>query len=196
MTRFFTSDLHFGHANIIRYSGRPFRDVDDMNAALVDRWNAVVGVDDTVWVLGDVALGKIADTLPLVGLLHGRKVLIAGNHDRCWAGHSAKHRPERWVVRYLDAGFSAVSQGTVETMVGGRRVLVSHFPYTGDSHDSDRYASHRPTDDGSVLLHGHVHEKWRTNGRQINVGVDVWDYAPVPETTLVSLIENHPKSDC
>ena len=63
MTTWFTSDLHFGHANIIEYSGRPFRDVDHMNRALIERWNALVQPADTVWVLGDVAMGRITDTL-------------------------------------------------------------------------------------------------------------------------------------
>ncbi len=46
MTRFFTADLHLGHRNIIEYSGRPFRDADEMNAALVERWNDFVSPDD------------------------------------------------------------------------------------------------------------------------------------------------------
>lgn len=53
MTTWFTADLHFGHANIINYSGRPFADVTAMNQALIERWNASIHPDDTVWVLGD-----------------------------------------------------------------------------------------------------------------------------------------------
>lgn len=59
MTRFFTADLHIGHRNIIDYSHRPFRDADEMNAALVDVWNETVGPDDEVIVLGDFAMGRI-----------------------------------------------------------------------------------------------------------------------------------------
>ena len=66
--------------------------------------------------------------------------------------------------------------------------LGCHFPYEGDSHDHDRYPDHRPLDDGEWLLHGHVHQRWRVRGRMINVGVDVWDYAPVPEDELVALL--------
>ena len=77
MTTWFTADLHFGHANIINYSGRPFADVTAMNQALIERWNASIHPDDTVWVLGDVALGRIDETLALVGELSGRKLLLA-----------------------------------------------------------------------------------------------------------------------
>ncbi len=186
MARFWTADLHFGHGNIIRYSHRPFADVAEMDRGLVARWNAMVGPDDEVWVLGDVAMGTIADSLAHVGELRGRKVLVAGNHDRCWHGHGERAKP--WVDRYLEAGFSQVLQGSVTTEVAGTPVLVCHFPYEGDSHDEDRFTEHRPADEGAWLLHGHVHERWQVHGRQINVGVDVWDWQPVPEATVAAII--------
>ncbi|MGH9119072.1 MAG: hypothetical protein ACRD0A_14675 [Acidimicrobiales bacterium] len=77
MTRWFTADLHLGHANIIDYSRRPFDSVDEMNRALIDNWNEVVD-DDEVWMLGDFALGKIAESLPLVGGARRPKVSSDG----------------------------------------------------------------------------------------------------------------------
>lgn len=71
MATWFTADLHLGHTNIIRYSARPFLDAEAMNRALIDGWNEVVEDDDDVWVLGDVAMGKIDETLPLVSELLG-----------------------------------------------------------------------------------------------------------------------------
>ncbi len=190
MTTWFTADLHFGHANIIQYCARPFVDVDSMNDALIDGWNSSVNPADTVWVLGDVALGRIDDTLELVGELYGHKVLLAGNHDRCWFGHGSK--AARWDERYLDAGFAEVQQGEINIAVGRRSVLASHFPYRGDSHDHDRYIEHRPVDRGEWLLHGHVHERWQQRGRMINVGVDAWDYRPASEAEVDALIEAGP----
>lgn len=186
MSTWFTSDLHFGHTNVIAYSSRPFADVDAMNEAIVTRWNERVSPTDTVWVLGDVALGRIADTLPLVKLLNGTKVLVAGNHDRCWAGHGKG--VTAWTQNYLDAGFAEIRQGTVQLTIANQRVLACHFPYRGDSHDIDRYAEARPVDRGSWLLHGHVHDRWRVRGRMINVGVDAWNHAPVSEAQLATLI--------
>jgi calcineurin-like phosphoesterase family protein len=65
---------------------------------------------------------------------------------------------------------------------------MNHLPYEGDSHDDDRFVPLRPVDDGGWLLHGHVHNKWRQKERMINVGVDVWDLAPVAQETLEALI--------
>ena len=186
MTSFFTSDLHFGHQNIIKYCSRPFHSVGEMNAGLVEKWNSIVGPHDTVHVLGDVAMGRREESLQLIGALSGRKILYPGNHDRCWYGHG--ERALQLEQEYLDAGFLEIRQGTVPLVVGGREVLLCHFPYQGDSGDTDRYGEYRPVDDGSWLIHGHVHEKWRRQGRMINVGVDVWDFAPVPEDTIVGLM--------
>jgi calcineurin-like phosphoesterase family protein len=190
MTTWFTADLHLGHGNIIGYCDRPWPDVAAMNAALVERWNDTVSPDDIVWVLGDLAMGSIDDSLALVAALPGRKLLLAGNHDRCWAGHG--NRAEPWVARYLDAGFAEIHQGELHLDVGGHRVLACHFPYRGDSHDHDRYVNARPVDRGEWLLHGHVHERWRHDGRMLNVGVDVWDFRPVSEAQLAGLIEAGP----
>lgn len=117
MTRWFTADLHLGHANIIEYSSRPFDSVDAMNRALIARWNEVVADDDEVWMLGGFALGKIADTLALVAELTGRKVLLTGNHDRSWPGHG--RRAEGWEERYLEASISL-------TICSRRRRLAIH----------------------------------------------------------------------
>lgn len=190
MTTWFTSDLHFGHANIIQYSGRPFTDVEQMNWSLIERWNALVQPDDHVWVVGDVAMGRLADTLPLVGHLAGRKHLVTGNHDRCWVGHGP--RAHEWTQRYLDAGFDDIHQGAIPMTVDGHEVLVCHFPYRGDSQDFDRYPKARPFDAGAWLLHGHVHEQWRQRGRMLNVGCDAWGCRPVAEAALVALIEAGP----
>jgi calcineurin-like phosphoesterase family protein len=42
------------------------------------------------------------------------------------------------------------------------------------------------------LLHGHVHEKWRQQGRMVNVGVDVWDFTPVAEDVITGRMDATP----
>lgn len=186
MMRLFTADLHLGHVNIIRYCHRPFATVEEMNTSLVANWAGAVGVDDEVWVLGDVAMGKITETLPLLTDLPGRKHLVPGNHDRCWPGHR-RIRPQD-VRMYEDVGFE-VHPSVVEIRLGEHRVVLCHLPTAGDSQDTDRFAKQRPSlADGGWLLHGHVHDKWRVRDHQVNVGVDVWNFRPVEESVLAELI--------
>jgi calcineurin-like phosphoesterase family protein len=74
-----TSDTHFGHANIIKYANRPFKNVQEMDQALIDNWNRVVGHQDSVFFLGDFAMG---DPWGYIRRLNGSKTFILGNHDR------------------------------------------------------------------------------------------------------------------
>lgn len=182
---YFTSDLHFNHANIIEYCDRPFSGVTEMNEALIDNWNSTVNDDDTVYVLGDVCMGKIEDSLALLPRLKGFKRLIPGNHDRCWVGNGNKHKA--WIARYEAVGFNITAERHITH--NGYFFLLDHFPYHGDSGPEERYEEFRPKDTGCWLLHGHVHDAWAVNGRQINVGVDVNNYRPISLDDLVKLRE-------
>ncbi len=83
MAIFFTSDTHFGHANIIGYCRRPFDSVQEMDDAMVATWNSIVRPGDDVWHLGDFAHGADAKHVRAVfHRLNGRKRLVIGNHDR------------------------------------------------------------------------------------------------------------------
>ncbi|MBQ3664432.1 MAG: metallophosphoesterase family protein [Clostridia bacterium] len=81
MAIFYISDLHLGHANVIRFDNRPFADLDEMHREIIGRWNAAVTDEDTVYILGDFCWGKEADWLLYLPQLSGQKVLIRGNHD-------------------------------------------------------------------------------------------------------------------
>ena len=189
MTNWFTADTHFGHANIIRYCNRPYASVEEMDADLVRRWNERVADGDTVWVLGDFALGRLERSLAHAGRLKGRLRLVVGNHDRPFTGDAA--RRARWEETYLRAGFETVEHGAVPFLLAGRhRVTLCHFPYAGDSQDTDRYLERRPPDDGLPLVHGHVHEKWHRNGRQLKVGVDRNGYAPLSEAEVADALRD------
>lgn len=185
MATFFTADLHLGHARIIEFCNRPFENTHRMNQALISNWNEVVSDNDEVWVLGDLAMGSIKHSLELVRKLNGRKHLVAGNHDRCWSGGGEKAL--KWYPKYADVGFKLILEEAHINVPGLGMVMMSHFPYAGDSHPQDRYREFRPTDNGEWLLHGHVHEKWKRKGRQINVGVDVWDFRPVSVEQILAL---------
>lgn len=80
--KFYIADLHYAHANILSFDGRPFRDVDEMNSELVRRWNSVVTPEDIVYSLGDMFWCKSSDAQPVLDALNGQKFLIRGNHDR------------------------------------------------------------------------------------------------------------------
>jgi calcineurin-like phosphoesterase family protein len=187
--RWWTSDQHFGHTNICAYSGRPYNSVKDMDADIIARFNSVVSSDDEVYILGDIAMGEIVSSLKLITKLNGIKVLVPGNHDRCFRGNKSENRNFKtdWTNRYEDVGLSVVD-GPIEIEMGGIEVIADHFPYRGDSREEERYLEFRPPDLGKWLLHGHVHEKWRQWDNMINVGVDAWGGYPIGDADLLNLI--------
>lgn len=180
----FTSDTHFGHAMLVDRGHRPHRSVADMNADLIARWNTRVRPRDVVWHLGDWGMGPLGEHLAILGQLHGEVHLVTGNHDRPWPGHRDSHKHQ---AAWLRAGFASV-QAFARRRIHGRQVMLSHFPYSGDHTGEERAGAFRLRDTGIPLLHGHVHAEWKTRGRQVNVGVDVHDFAPIHLDEVAQLL--------
>jgi calcineurin-like phosphoesterase family protein len=83
---FLTSDTHFGHAGVCRFTEsdgvtkiRPWTDPDEMDEEMIKRWNDTVRPNDKVYHLGDVVINR--KSLKTLSRLNGDKVLIRGNHD-------------------------------------------------------------------------------------------------------------------
>ena len=185
----FTSDHHFGHANVIHYHDRPFADVNSMNDRMLEAWNDTVSDGDEVWVVGDVAMGDRSKTLRHMKLAKGRKTLIPGNHDLCWE----KYRGwDVYVPLYLDNGFDRVVQAPLTVDLAGVSAQVHHFPYR----KADALATFDSVslpDRGGWLIHGHVHSLWLQRQTMINVSVEPWDYAPVSADRIAQLIQDGPR---
>ena len=165
MKIYFTSDTHFGHANILRFSKRPFHSVPEMNEALCENWASVVTDRDHIYHLGDVVFGKnfkeVAAYIDMVRKLPGRKFLVPGNHDRKY-------------LSLLGWAFKEILPPLCELNVQPKdkirhTVILSHFPMTSWS------KSHH----GALQLYGHLHGAFLGNQQQTDVGVDAWNYKPV-----------------
>ena len=57
---YITSDTFFGRRNIIEIANRPFKDLDEMHAVMVNNWNSVVTDNDIVYHLGNFAWTPIS----------------------------------------------------------------------------------------------------------------------------------------
>lgn len=196
MSVWFTSDTHYSHTNIIKYCNRPFRDVNHMNIELALRWNERVKSGDTVYHLGDYGLGDIMNSLEYSKLLTGEKVLVLGNHDRPFMKR-VKSSFGEWMSLYEQYFDRVVSWKGMSVDLYGYEFNLSHFPYTGDSHDDDRYEEFRIRDAGVPLIHGHTHfagspVSYSVEGTwQYHVGVDAHNYAPVPAMQVIDAYRLH-----
>lgn len=78
---YFVADHHFGDSKIIEYEQRPFVSVLEMDTAMIKSWNNVVKKSDTVFILGDFSFHNFDGTKKILKKLHGKKILVRGNHD-------------------------------------------------------------------------------------------------------------------
>lgn len=161
---FFTADTHYGHTNVIRYGNRPFASSEEMNEAMIDRWNAVVRPGDVVYHLGDFSLTRMPEACTAASRLRGNKYLVFGNHDKYTrkSGDFLKH----WVW----------ARDYAEVDVSGIKIVLLHYAM------KVWHRSHH----GAWQLHGHSHGSLKDdpNALQIDVGVDCWNFAPVAFETL------------
>ena len=155
MTVWFTADTHFGHGGALGRFGRPFASVADMDDALVARWNESVGRDDEVWHLGDFAYRVAPERMSaLLARLNGAKHLVTGNNDG--------------PATVSLSGWASV-QAYREIELDGARLVLCHYPFR----------TWNGMYKGALNLHGHSHGQLAGLTRQVDVGVDVWDYRPV-----------------
>ena len=110
MKTFITSDLHFGHANIMKFCPQArarFRnDVNYMNEAMVEEWNSIVQPEDLVYILGDVAFLPAQKAAEYINRLNGDKILVEGNHDRKALNDPTFRRAFKEVHQYLDITYN------------------------------------------------------------------------------------------
>jgi calcineurin-like phosphoesterase family protein len=155
----FTSDLHLGHANIIKYTGRPFwtnghPDADMMDEQLIANWNNNVSDRDTIYILGDFCFWrKGVSPMLYFTRLKGRKILIKGNHDK----KETKKLP--WAELY--------PHGQAIIKLNGRHMTLNHCSM------QTWEGSHK----GAWHMFGHSHGEIDAIGRSAEVSVDgVADY--------------------
>lgn len=187
----YTSDPHYFHNNVIRYCDRPHKDMIHMNEDMIAKWNSVVKPDDTICCLGDFSLAARAVEV-ITPRLNGIKYLIPGNHDFCHPYHKKSRKTDnaaKWLEFYTRHGWNVLPIFYEMEIPGIANVNMCHIPY--DNNDP-RYDKFRPKDDGRWLIHGHVHERWKINKKQINVGVDVFGFTPVHIEEIKKIISENP----
>lgn len=156
MKTWITSDLHFGHANIMKFCpvtrARFRNDVKYMTEAMIDEWNSRVESGDLIYILGDVAFCSGSDAAKILNRLNGDKILVEGNHDRKNLKDVSFQKAFKEIHKYLDINYD------------GHKIVMFHYPIM----EWDQM--HR----GALQFHGHLHgnisglEKYRA----LDVGFD------------------------
>lgn len=175
----FTADLHLGDTNILHDMERPFATVEEMNRTVIDNINECVGVEDTLYLLGDftyrVPREQAVDLRERIACKH--IVLIRGNHDADWGEGDESIEAFDDVRDYLE-----IAPGYAR----GHKLVLSHYPMLSWNGKAR----------GAIMLHGHIHSRGdRTNARnrdrdrpvlRYDVGLDANGYKPVNRDQILT----------
>jgi calcineurin-like phosphoesterase family protein len=163
----FTGDEHYHHGNIIGYCDRPFASSIEMDETLIRRHNEVVSDGDVVYHLGDFAYVTMkSEADEIIDKLNGRHIFIKGSHDR-WLGNEHP----RLMEVYIGNNYPK-SEVIVLCHYAMRMWSRSHY--------------------GSIQLYGHSHGRLAPQGRQLDVGVDCWNFYPVSLDTIRKKLSDVP----
>lgn len=169
---YYTSDLHLGHANIIKHSHRPFVSVEEMDRTLIDNYNSRVTDNDDVYILGDISFRSV-NIEDYLKQLHGKKHLIIGNHDK----EILKNRSlQKYFVEIRD----------LKTITDdGAKIVLCHYPLV----EWDGYYH------GALHFYGHIHNNMSNPTNQYitsipnayNVGVDILGFTPRTKQEILQM---------
>jgi calcineurin-like phosphoesterase family protein len=173
---FFAADHHFDHAAVIKFTDengkkyRDFPDLDTMHQHIIAQHNSVVGVNDTVYFLGDVSFS--GPGLEYLNEMNGTtKHLIMGNHDKFDSQLYLKY------FKSIHGGFKK------------HNVFMSHIPIHPSQLNNSR--------GWALSLHGHLHadrvktESGLIDTRYYNVSMECIDFTPVHFDTIKQFIRDN-----
>lgn len=181
---FFTSDTHFYHKNIIKYSKRPFADINEMNRTMIENINSKVPQDAILYHFGDFGFGSEEDMMKILEQIHCKILFIDGNHDKPMRASKVRDffNPLQLFKSFVR---STIRPGLTQEVVpclelkvkdsdaprGEQLIVMCHYPML-----TWNKAHH-----GSWMLHGHCHGSMRYPfpAKIMDVGVDPQGFFPV-----------------
>lgn len=172
------SDYHGFHKNICVGSTswpdksrcRNFSNEIEMTHYVVNQTNSLVKPDDILYCLGDWSFGGKDKIKTLREMIKCQNIiLILGNHDKNIVKNKDLHTLFTHISRYEELRIS--------------KLLISmhHYPI----------GSWNEIGNGGIMLHGHSHHSYKSQGRILDVGIDgPWDYKPLNLREVVNDMKN------
>lgn len=159
MATYFSSDYHLGHANVIKYDGRPFKNVYEMDEAIIANHNEVIDPEDDWYFLGDFCFNNRAEEY--LDRLNGNKFFIKGNHDR-------------YDMIKLYKRYGTYLGQLEEVTIAGQHIVLCHYSLLVWN------KSHR----GSWNLFGHSHHSLpeRPDALCMDLGINGKGYEYYPQS--------------
>lgn len=178
-----TSDLHLFHNKEFVYKSRGFETVEEMNKKIISNINSMCGLDDDLYILGDLMLYGSRENGLFLGLqlleqLRTKVHIIQGNHDTTKKLEAVAQLPN--IVEITGGKFLNYRNYSL---------FLSHYPMF--TRNSDYF---KPLRNKVINLYGHTHtedpmEMFALDTLNYNVGLDAHNYFPVDLPTVIEEIK-------
>ena len=157
MANFFTSDWHLNEKRIFEFNPffRPFKSIEEQNDIIINNCNDLVGENDTLYHLGDVAMDEEGVKL-MEKIKCKNRILIIGNYDDD-------------KLSILDRYFDEIYHN-LDLKINDIDFHLNHYPVDAK--------------EGVMNLVGHIHGLWKVQPNMINVSTDAWNYQPLDEKRI------------
>ena len=178
--RFFTSDLHLGSNDTIKFDNRPFKNWRSFSRFIIRKYNKLAKPEDIIYVIGDfIDCHSQTDNSCVKNLLFVKKikakvVLILGNNE------------ERVIKYFFDGDFNKFKTYCIECGFSDVKECDSI-----EICDREFFLTHKPKNhkEGVLNLFGHSHKAmglYKSFG--FNIGCDLNNYLPYSENDIVILL--------
>ena len=179
----FTSDLHLCHDREFVYKPRGCESISAEEEKIIENWNNKVSDDDTVYILGDLALGEDFDRIyDILSKLKGNKILYRGNHDTDRKLEFYKEHEDVFKLKRVEHADDPIKYKKY-------RFLPIHYPCL--CFNLEAY----PTET-LINLFGHTHSKdlfYNDIPYMYNVACDAHDCSPVSAEEIIEDIKSKVK---
>ena len=169
---FYTSDTHFSSERAWALSKRPFNTVEDMDWKLIENWNRVVHINDTVYHLGDFG------SLWPLKYLNGKIILIQGNYEK----KMIEENPI--ILDQLKNSFYEVYQEPILIKNKDTKFILCHEPMSGLGLYKKEILQGK-NDKNIFVLFGHIHGRQKIKKFGLDVGIDANNYFPISESDIL-----------
>ena len=182
---YFTSDLHFGSEDTIKFDKRPFKNAKVFQNHIIKMWNRMLNEEDTLYIIGDFVdyheetKDKCMKMLSLVKKIKPKVKLILGNNE------------ERIINNLFDGNFEEFRKYCVslgfEDVGKEEEIHINMIPFN---------LVHKPKHHKDTMLNlfGHSHKAiglYKPYG--FNIGCDLNNYEPYSEEDIMILLDKKEK---
>ena len=175
--KWFTSDWHLGHENVMKFSDRPFKDINHMNESIISNMISAVRPGAELFFIGDLAwrrsaLDSFFDRWPK----NVNFPWILGNHDKHWQPFKKK----------------CASIGDMKkTKVGsGHVIIMCHYPML--TWDKSHYNSWQLFGHHHQHSHGTDKLDQMIQGKMMNVNIEWNNFMPYSESEIIKIMDKKP----